>query len=42
MDLPNETSFGKISHDKPSRVCYSKRSCLCKEKVRSLVVFLIW
>ena len=33
---------GKNSHDNAPRVCYANRSCLCKEKVRSLVVFRIW
>ena len=29
-------------HDSFPNVCYPDRSCLCKEKVRSLVVFPIW
>jgi hypothetical protein len=32
----------KNSHDKLARLCYPLCSCLCKEKVRSLVVFPIW
>ncbi len=35
-------SSEKNSHDKLPRVCYPFYSCLCKEKVRSLVVFPIW
>jgi hypothetical protein len=35
-------SVGKNLHDIVLGVCYPNRSCLCKEKVRSLVVFPIW